>query len=98
MQVGPAKRSEFYSFYDTIDILPYMKSGENEISIYVLHLDPAPIKEGRGHIETMISGPLVGVAAVVTINESTFIPDKSWLVSICPEFNRLPPTRISHGA
>lgn len=99
VQAGPSKRSEFYSFYDTIDLLPYIKAGENEISIYVLHLDPVPVKgNGRGHVETMISGPFLGVAAVIKLDENTFVTDDSWLVSFCPEFTILPPTKIKGGA
>lgn len=98
VQVGPAKRSEFHSFYDTIDLLPYIKEGENEISVYVVHLDPTGPKGTRGHVETMITGSHAGVAAVIKINNDTFVTDESWLVSICPEFTVLPPIKVIGGA
>ena len=98
VQIGPAKRSEFHSFYDTIDILPYINAGENEISVYVIHLDPVSLKGARGHVETMLVGSHAGVAAVVKINEEAFVTDESWLVSYCPELTVLPPIKISYGA
>ncbi len=91
VQVGPAKRSEFHSFYDTVNILPYVKAGENEISVYVLHLDPTTPKSTRGHVETILTGPSVAVAALIKIDEETFVTDESWLVSPCAEFTILPP-------
>ncbi len=98
IQVGPSKRSEFYSYFDTVDILKYLKKGENEISVYVLHLDPSPIKEGRQHVETMIAGSHLGLAAEITVGDEIYITDSSWLVSPCPELDILPPVRIPYGA
>ncbi len=91
VQVGPAKRSEFHSFYDTIDISPYLTEGENELSVYVLHLDPVGLKGTRGHVEAMLTGPYAGLAAEVILDGDGFATDESWLVAHCPEFTVLPP-------
>ncbi len=91
VQLGPAKRSEFYSFYDTVNILPFIKEGKNEISVYVLHLDPVGLKAGRGHVETMLTGPLACLGADILMDEQHIITDTSWLVAEITEFEILPP-------
>lgn len=56
VEVGPSRGDHQIWFYDTIDILPYLKEGENVIAVAVLRYPEDPVAGNHGMFRTPVPG------------------------------------------
>lgn len=79
VEVGPSRGDQQVWFYDTIDILPYLKKGMNMIGVSVLRYPEDPASGNHGMFRTPIPGLYVaGKAEDMVGNEYDVSADASW--------------------
>lgn len=83
VEVGPSRGDHQVWFYDTIDILPYLKKGMNVLGVSVLRYPEDPILGNHGMFRTSVPGLYVtGKIEDMTGNEYDISADMSWKCSI----------------
>lgn len=78
-EVGPSRGDQQVWFYDTIDLLPYLKKGTNIIGVSVLRYPEEPAAGNHGMFRTPVPGLYVtGKAEDMVGNEYNLSADESW--------------------
>lgn len=78
-EVGPSRGDHQIWFYDTVDILPYLKKGKNIIGVSVLRYPEDPVSGNHGMFRTPVPGLYVtGKAEDMAGNEYDVSADTSW--------------------
>lgn len=79
VEVGPSRGDHQVWFYDTIDILPYLKKGKNVIGVSVLRYPEDPAAGNHGMFRTPVPGLFVtGKLEDMIGNEYDVSADASW--------------------
>lgn len=79
VEVGPSRGDHQVWFYDTIDILPYLKKGKNILGVSVLRYPEDPISGNHGMFRTSVPGLYVtGKIEDMIGNEYEISADASW--------------------
>lgn len=79
VEVGPSRGDHQVWFYDTIDLLPYLKKGKNVIGVSVLRYPEDPIAGNHGMFRTSVPGLYVtGKIEDMVGNEYEVSADASW--------------------
>lgn len=79
VEVGPSRGDHQVWFYDTIDMLPYLKKGENIIGVSVLRYPEDPVAGNHGMFRTSVPGLYVtGKIEDLVGNEYDISADSSW--------------------
>lgn len=79
VEVGPSRGDHQVWFYDTIDILPYLKKGMNIIGVSVLRYPEDPVAGNHGMFRTSVPGLYVtGKIEDMIGNEYDISADASW--------------------
>ncbi len=79
VEVGPSKGDCQVWFYDTIDLLPYLKKGKNIISVSVLRYPKDPDAGNHGMLRTSVPGLYVtGKIEDIAGTEYDVSADHSW--------------------
>ena len=91
---GPDKAS---TYYDVVDIAPYLKKGVNEIQVYLWHFG----RSGFSHNSSGQSGLLIDAPAVKLFTdsswESTKLPEYQMAINPKPNY-RLPESNIKYDS
>ena len=83
VEVGPSRGDQQVWFYDTIDILPYLKKGLNIVGVSVLRYPEDPTAGNHGMFRTPVPGLYVtGKAEDMVGNEYDVSADASWKCKI----------------
>ncbi len=78
-EVGPSRGDHQVWFYDTVDILPYLKKGINIIGVSVLRYPEDPVSGNHGMFRTSVPGLYVaGKIEDMAGNEYDISADASW--------------------
>lgn len=86
---GPCKRGEYDTYYDTVELAPYLQTGENELLAYVLCLP-----DNYGYYMTLIRSGLAAFMLEGAAGDCDLTTDARWQVARCTEFAFAP---YSHG-
>lgn len=79
VEVGPSRGDHQVWFYDTVDILPYLKKGLNVIGVSVLRYPENPDRGNHGMFRTSVPGLYVtGRVTDMNGNEYDVSTDNSW--------------------
>lgn len=79
VEVGPSRGDHQVWFYDTVDILPYLKKGMNIIGVSVLRYPEDPASGNHGMFRTPVPGLYVtGKIEDMAGNEYEVSADASW--------------------
>lgn len=79
VEVGPSRGDHQVWFYDTINILPYLKKGKNIIGVSVLRYPEDPASGNHGMFRTSVPGLYVtGKIEDMVGNEYDISADTSW--------------------
>lgn len=79
VEVGPSRGDHQVWFYDTVDILPYLKKGVNIIGVSVLRYPEDPAAGNHGMFRTSVPGLYVtGEIEDMVGNEYDVSADASW--------------------
>lgn len=82
--IGPCKRGRLKAYYDTVDLAPYLKTGENVIEVYVLHF----LSNEETKFDHIYYTTFYRTAYALLMFDCpvlNLVSDGSWLVSRCPE-------------
>lgn len=78
--VGPCRRSSEVPYYDSVDVTPYFKQGENEIVIYVAQLmQRPPEKDDFFPLESVMRDGSLALCVWGNVGETEVTTDESWL-------------------
>lgn len=79
VEVGPSRGDHQVWFYDTVDILPYLKKGKNIIGVSVLRYPEDPVAGNHGMFRTSVPGLYVtGKIEDMIGNDYDISADASW--------------------
>ena len=79
VEVGPSRGDHQVWFYDTVDILPYLRKGMNIIGVSVLRYPEDPVAGNHGMFRTSVPGLYVtGKLEDMAGNEYDVSADASW--------------------
>lgn len=79
VEVGPSRGDHQVWFYDTIDILPYLKKGRNVLGVSVLRYPEDPVSGNHGMFRTSVPGLYAtGKIEDMIGNEYDISADASW--------------------
>lgn len=79
VEVGPSRGDHQVWFYDTVDILPYLKKGVNIIGVSVLRYPEDPVSGNHGMFRTSVPGLYAtGKIEDMLGNEYDISADASW--------------------
>lgn len=79
VEVGPGRGDHQVWFYDSPDILPYLKSGKNVIGVSVLRYPEDPVAGNHGMFRTSVPGLyMTGSITDMDGGEYDFSADRTW--------------------
>lgn len=81
---GPCKGTREKTYFDTVLVTDYLKTGENEIFVEVLQLASTDMEGKMSPIEGVIRVGAMLLALELSCGDTTIVTDDSWLVARAP--------------